>query len=437
IYGYTYGIVAVDEAAKLRNLSKMWNAMSEALHRAHCPIAMTATPMHNSPLDLLNIGMALGVPECDDNAYATDIRREIGRTSRRATLEFNKASKEKDFVDNLVSGQVDLPAKKEQLHAMAKHIKTLRTFFQGYIIRRTLDALDFEGKPISGLAPFLSRTILLTPLEAEKKALAGSAAEISLVMGSGPPGTLGCALLTTLGPCARTSNITDLATQHFYMDHRRTHLNHKLREQDDWKPEDMEDYLANKSAKLDALVRILQWHLGEDNRPPLKLDDSENLVPDAEYPMPTPSPNAGPDRAVVYAAFPMNHAMIRQVLSLHGIESIEVNGRKGGSLREERFDMFKRSNRDQPRTLVMSNVGMMGLNLSEANILICLDQLWSYQEYLQLVGRLWRFPQPKPVFVYSLCLKDPTDMTLTVMSFTKAELLSAFTEASEDTRKCT
>lgn len=53
-----------------------------------------------------------------------------------------------------------------------------------------------------------------------------------------------------------------------------------------------------------------------------------------------------------------------------------------------------------------------------------------------MVGRLWRFPQPKLVIVYTLCLKDPTDMTLTVMSFNKAELFSAFTEASDDTRKC-
>lgn len=53
-----------------------------------------------------------------------------------------------------------------------------------------------------------------------------------------------------------------------------------------------------------------------------------------------------------------------------------------------------------------------------------------------MVGRLWRFPQCKHVLVYTLCLKDPTDMTLTVMSFNKAELLSAFTEASDDTRKC-
>ena len=49
-----------------------------------------------------------------------------------------------------------------------------------------------------------------------------------------------------------------------------------------------------------------------------------------------------------------------------------MNGRKGGSIREDRYHAFKTSTREEARTLVMSNVGMMGLNLSEANILICL-----------------------------------------------------------------
>ena len=64
--------------------------------------------------------------------------------------------------------------------------------------------------------------------------------------------------------------------------------------------------------------------------------------------------------------------VLLQVLDLHGIETIEVNGRKGGSIREDRYNAFKTSTREQARTLVMSNVGMMGLNLAEANILICL-----------------------------------------------------------------
>ena len=122
--------------------------------------------------------MALGLPDLSDHRYAEDVKREIMRVSRKATVEFNKCSQEEGFVDGLIEGAVDLPAKKAQLNVMAKHIRNLRQIFRGYTIRRTLDAVDFEGQPISGLTPFLSRAILLKPLEAEKKALDSSAADI-------------------------------------------------------------------------------------------------------------------------------------------------------------------------------------------------------------------------------------------------------------------
>ena len=75
----------------------------------------------------------------------------------------------------------------------------------------------------------------------------------------------------------------------------------------------MEEWLENKSSKLQAMVDIVKWHLEEDNRPPLMLDSEEQLVPDLDYTMPATPPNAGPDRIVIYAAFPMNHPMIRAV----------------------------------------------------------------------------------------------------------------------------
>ena len=114
--------------------------------------------------------------------------------------------------------------------------------------------------------------------------------------------------------------------QNFYGEHRRTHLNHKLRERHDWAPESMEEWLENKSSKLQAMVDIVKWHLEEDNRPPLMLDSEEQLVPDQDYAMPATPPNAGPDRIVIYAAFPMNHPMIRAVSTGFNAVLLTTNG---------------------------------------------------------------------------------------------------------------
>ena len=47
--------------------------------------------------------MALGLPDLSDHRYAEDVKREIMRVSRKATVEFNKCSQEEGFVDGLMS----------------------------------------------------------------------------------------------------------------------------------------------------------------------------------------------------------------------------------------------------------------------------------------------------------------------------------------------
>ena len=85
-----------------------------------------------------------------------------------------------------------------------------------------------------------------------------------------------------------------------------------------WKPADLEEWLAHKSTKLDCVVQLLQWHLAEDNRPPLMIDPSappiENrLIPNTSVQMPAPTGDGGPDRIIVYVAFPSNNALIVKV----------------------------------------------------------------------------------------------------------------------------
>lgn len=61
--------------------------------------------------------------------------------------------------------------------------------------------------------------------------------------------------------------------------------------------------------------------------------------------------------------------------------------------------------------------------------------MWSHQELLQLIGRIWRHPQKKQVLVYQPCLEHATDMFLSVLSFSKNALLTAFTRSSKETSK--
>ncbi len=60
------------------------------------------------------------------------------------------------------------------------------------------------------------------------------------------------------------------------------------------------------------------------------------------------------------------------MLGFYGIECYEINGAKSMTARNTDLLAFKRAGREGPRVLLLSNVGITGLNIAEANILIIL-----------------------------------------------------------------
>ena len=50
VHGHSWGIVAMDEAARLRNSGTGYKYYREVLLRAVCAMPMSATPLHNGPM---------------------------------------------------------------------------------------------------------------------------------------------------------------------------------------------------------------------------------------------------------------------------------------------------------------------------------------------------------------------------------------------------
>ncbi|KAJ7802826.1 hypothetical protein B0H14DRAFT_3154817 [Mycena olivaceomarginata] len=63
------------------------------------------------------------------------------------------------------------------------------------------------------------------------------------------------------------------------------------------------------------------------------------------------------------------------------------------------------------------------------------DTLWSAQEDRQLIGRIWRQPQPKTVLVYRLIAKNTPDVFLNNISFDKLAMHEAFARATPSMRR--
>jgi Helicase conserved C-terminal domain len=137
------------------------------------------------------------------------------------------------------------------------------------------------------------------------------------------------------------------------------------------------------------------------------------------------------------------------VLKLNGIKTLQLEGSTPVSRRPEIINQFKNSTADGPRVLIMSTVGLVGLNLPCANIMIKVvsdfppsprlvsvrphlssptqTPQWSKQDGDQLVGRIYRSPQSKTVHVYGLIADDTQDVFLNHICFSKASMMEAFT----------
>jgi hypothetical protein len=121
---------------------------------------------------------------------------------------------------------------------------------------------------------------------------------------------------------------------------------------------------------------------------------------------------------------------------------MEIHGKN--SLRQRSDTLLRFRDSPNSEVLFVSNVGMTGLNIDCANIVIILvkysayaigycisdldfqDVMWSKQDEMQLIGRVWRRPQSKQVYVYRLLGTPSPDTFLSSMSHNKAVMHSTF-----------
>ena len=244
--------------------------------------------------------------------------------------------------------------------------------------------------------------------------------------------------------------------QKFYINIRQTlthwrALDHSLLE---GFPKDMAEWNEDRGSKLDALARVLKHHLASDNASPLKINPNGSIVIDDAVAMEERIGIASkkPDKIVVYSFFTHLHPMIKRVstsavyqnrrltvllqrLALDGIKTVDINGGMSNAERAKVLDAFRRGGREDARVLILSIVGLQGLNIADANILVIFDALWSAQEDKQLIGRCHRKLQVKLVEVYRIVADKTTDILLNNIAFDKEVVFQAFTGASEGLSK--
>ncbi|KZT17921.1 hypothetical protein NEOLEDRAFT_1081787, partial [Neolentinus lepideus HHB14362 ss-1] len=324
VYGRNYLLVIFDEAHAARKINKLHVAMRALRDKSSGMLALTATPATTKPegesAEITLPGISAKIPH---SAYTDCMLRWMA--------DFRKA-------------------------------------YQRHVIRRTIDSLDSDGNRISGLKPYVDRSLALKMYPWEYESLKRQAHAIS-------------------SEASGSANIHNAS----------------------------KDWLEMRSCKLDALAKIVTHHLATDNACVLKVgEDGYTLVPDETAPRDDPETRGSqPDRIVVYSAFPSSNFAIQDVFRLFNIDFVAISGKTALAKRAQELDKWRSSTPESgPRVLLLSNVGM--------------DLLWSAQDDEQLRGRIYRYPQRKSIVIYRLLADNTPDMFLSTISFAKSQIHQAF-----------
>ncbi|GBE89337.1 hypothetical protein SCP_1503450 [Sparassis crispa] len=419
LFATKWGVFILDEGHEIRTLNWTYIAARFLMEISAMGIVLTATPVMTRPTDLWNMGRLLKLLafaiENDDNALLME--REI-RAAARRDRKVLKASGEDTHILNIVHGKGKAAAtinESEEREKIVQWIEVIRHGFQGAVIRRTQASVDNEGQPISGLPPYIHLPLVVDLHQYELDNLDDIAKQ-----------------MIEDGVVAKQAKYT--SGKSFYLNIRRalTHpgCNHEFEYE---LPNTLEDWRNKPSKKLETLVEVLQHHLETDGAAPLAVTGPGlgNHPDHVEF-----HPVAGsPDKIVVYINFPSHLPLIGAVLDLYGIKYVTYDGDTTLAQRQVSLKEFKAADRDGPRVMIMSGVGLAGMNIACANHLIVVDTLWSAQEDEQLIGRVHRPPQAKPVLVYRIIAAKTPDVFLNNIAFNKAVMHQGFTGASTAIKK--
>lgn len=182
----------LDEAHILRKYNSFAVGALELRHRSFFVLAMTATPVMTSPQvsasptftslmihtcsciklqDICNIGRFLGIKYFEDNLEKLDkLRRALAAAARRERASRKEGGGEVKLARAVVKGKMtqDVDSGKYR-ESLLQWMAAIREGFQGAVVRRTINSVDWRGNPISGLDKYREHILALklSPREQE------------------------------------------------------------------------------------------------------------------------------------------------------------------------------------------------------------------------------------------------------------------------------
>ncbi|KAF9444080.1 hypothetical protein P691DRAFT_678274 [Macrolepiota fuliginosa MF-IS2] len=384
IFGQSFLMVIIDEAHHMRNVGNKHAAALRVLQQTRIRLIMTATPLHTAPKDAASLARLVGVPHFFDEVSFIEEKADAGALRKAKKLDDNKAT--------LLAEELRI-VRRHQAHCI------------GHFLRRTTKSRDWEGEVLLPLPPYTEIPGILALTEREngimqKRAEAAKAEVLS------------------------SSSSTTMQTKKFYLEYRTAVGYAKEDPADPWPTfKTREEWDPVKSTKMDVCGRISFHYLTRDDVPDVEFHDGKLVLPEVP---PLPEKDIRKTRRIIiYAEFASMAPLLQNVLQLHGVECLIINGTMSFDQRDRRVKEFY-SDKHPARVLVFSSVGCAGLNLAIADVVIFFDQPWSAQDERQIIGRAHRQPQKKPVKVIYLLARDSADVMMNRVAGRKRNMFDAF-----------
>lgn len=131
-------------------------------------------------------------------------------------------------------------------------------------------------------------------------------------------------------------------------------------------------------------------------------------------------------KILVFSQFASGLSYLQNKFSLK-YKTALLNGKMHFAERKESIDEFK--NKDAQIFFISVRVGGVGLNLTEADIVIHLDPWWNQSVENQATDRAHRIGQKKAVFVTNLMIKDSIEEHLYLLKKEKVQMIDSILES--------
>lgn len=141
------------------------------------------------------------------------------------------------------------------------------------------------------------------------------------------------------------------------------------------------------------------------------------------------------DKIVLVSNFTKTLDVLEKLCTRAGYAFYRLDGSTEQSKRQDMVVSFKQKSSPQRIFLLSSKAGGVGLNLIGANRLLIFDPDWNPAVDDQVMARVWRMGQRKPVFIYRLLSTGSIDEKIYQRQISKREIAKVVVDQKKKTKR--